>query len=282
MSAACLSWATICIAPCDRCFGWIRFGYWAGRGEGSDDCNVLNHVQSFAGLQQACLRFEIRFFVWREVVQAVFCHRCHSSCQTLKDRGAWTLLDSNSRCPHSAAYHNIARWGEGSNVSIGQQSGWNVIHDRCSSAFNVFVFGFENGQTTAPKMGVEICHRTGAIGRGLPSLSFWWEDWTLVEECLVACSETLKGWMARFYFECGSRSFRFNIYIEIRKKRFKISSHFGSRKATTKMGVGAVVIAKVNEAWRLPPFWGQETTPKTEAALCVFLKVLLGIRSGIW
>ena len=54
-------------------------------------------------------------------------------------------------------------------MSIGQQSGWNVIHDRCSSAFNVFVFGFENGQTTAPKMGVEICHRTGAIGRDLPS-----------------------------------------------------------------------------------------------------------------
>ena len=84
--------------------------------------------------------------------------------------------------------------------------------------------------------------------------------------------------MARFCFECGSRSFRFNVYIEIRKKRFKISSHFGSRKATPKMGVGAVVIAKVNEAWRLLPFWGQETTPKTEAALCVFLKVLLGIR----
>ena len=58
-------------------------------------------------------------------------------------------------------------------MSIGQQSGWNVIHDRCSSAFNVFVFGFENGQTTAPKMGVEICHRTGAIGRGLPSSAFF-------------------------------------------------------------------------------------------------------------
>ena len=27
MSAACLSWATICIAPCDCCFGWIRFGF---------------------------------------------------------------------------------------------------------------------------------------------------------------------------------------------------------------------------------------------------------------
>ena len=39
------------------------------------------------------------------------------------------------------------------------------------------------------------------------------------------------------------------------------------------MGVGAVVIAKVNEAWRLPSFWGQETTPKTEAALCVFLGI---------
>ena len=62
MSATCLSWA-ICIAACDCCFGSIRFCYWAGRGEGSDDCNVLNHVQSSAGLQQACLRFETRFFV---------------------------------------------------------------------------------------------------------------------------------------------------------------------------------------------------------------------------
>ena len=81
--------------------------------------------------------------------------------------------------------------------------------------------------------------------------------------------------MARFYFECGSRSFRFNVYIEIRKNDSKLAPILG---ATPKMGVGAVVIAKVNEAWRLPPFWGQETTPKTEAALCVFLKVLLGIR----
>ena len=37
------------IAPCDCCFGWIRFGYWAGRGEGSDDCNVLNHVLKLCG-----------------------------------------------------------------------------------------------------------------------------------------------------------------------------------------------------------------------------------------
>ena len=29
--------------------------------------------------------------------------------------------------------------GRGSNVSIGQQTGWNVIHDGRSSAFNVFV-----------------------------------------------------------------------------------------------------------------------------------------------
>ena len=38
------------------------------------------------------------------------------------------------------------------------------------------------------------------------------------------------------------------------------------------MGVGAVVIAKVNEAWR---HFGEDSP---EAALCVFLKVLLGIR----
>lgn len=57
-------------------------------------------------------------------------------------------------------------------MSIGQQSGWNVIHDRCSSAFNVFVFGFENGQTTAPKMGVEICHRTGALEGASPVCLF--------------------------------------------------------------------------------------------------------------
>ena len=30
-------------------------------------------------------------------------------------------------------------WRRGSNVSIGQQTGWNVIHDRRSNAFNVFV-----------------------------------------------------------------------------------------------------------------------------------------------
>ena len=57
-------------------------------------------------------------------------------------------------------------------------------------------------------------------------------------------------------FECGPRSFRFNVYLEIRKKPFKIRFHFGSRKATPKMGVGAVVIAKVNEAYSDPPFWG--------------------------
>ena len=218
MSAACLSWATICIAPCDCCFGWIRFGYWAGRGEGSDDCNVLNHVLKLCGASQACLRFEIRFFVWREVVQAVFCHRCHCSCQTLKDRGAWTLLDSNSRCPHSAAYHNIARWGEGSNVSIGQQSGWNVIHDRCSSAFNVFVFGFENGQATAPKMGVEICHRTGAIGRGLPSNV----KMTAMATALRAPSES-----AQLFFFCISIS-RIAVCGECHfTSSYKLSSWYG-------------------------------------------------------
>jgi hypothetical protein len=53
--------------------------------------------------------------------------------------------------------------------------------------------------------------------------------------------------MARVYFECGSRSFRFNVYIEIRKNDSKLAPILG-RKATPKMGVGAVVIAKVNKA----------------------------------
>ena len=48
-------------------------------------------------------------------------------------------------------------------------------------------------------------------------------------------------WMNSFfllYFECRFRSFCFSLYVEIRKKRFEISFHFGSRKATPKMGVG--------------------------------------------
>ena len=145
MSATCLSWA-ICIEACDCCFGWIRFCHWAGRGEGLDNCNVLNHVQSSAGLQQACLRFKTRFFVWREVVQAVFCHRCYSSCQTLKDRGAWTLLDSKSPCPHSAAYHNIARWGEGGATwaSASKPAGTASMTD-VQVLSMLFCFGFENG-----------------------------------------------------------------------------------------------------------------------------------------
>ena len=259
MSATCLSWA-ICNAACDCCFGWIRFCYWAGRGEGSDDCNVLNHVQSSAGLQQACLRFETRFFVWREVVQAVFCHRCHSSCQTLKDRGAWTLLDSNSPCPHSAAYHNIARWGEGGATwaSASKPAGTASMTD-VQVLSMLFCFGFENGaaKQQLQKWELKFVTELEPLEGASPVCLFgektgllWKNVW------LPGCSETLKGWMARFYFECGSRSFRFNVYLEIRKNRFKISSHFGSRKATPKMGVGAVVIAKVNEAYSDPPFWG--------------------------
>ena len=44
-------------------FGWIRFCYWAGREGSSDDCNVFESFAKLAGLQQACPRFEIRFFV---------------------------------------------------------------------------------------------------------------------------------------------------------------------------------------------------------------------------
>ena len=53
-----------------------------------------------------------------------------------------------------------------------------------------------------------------------------------------------EGWMARFYFKCGSRNFRFNVYVETRKNDSKLDSIFGSRKATPKMGIGAVVLQK--------------------------------------
>ena len=79
-------------------------------------------------------------------------------------------------------------------------------HDRRSIAFNVFVFRFlraksaateeerrkkvfvfrfEHGQTAAPKMGVEICHRTRAIGRDLSRKSIWnLEKTSLLQFCV--------------------------------------------------------------------------------------------------
>ena len=36
-----------------KSFGWIRFLYWAGRGEGLDDCNVFESFAKLCGLQQA-------------------------------------------------------------------------------------------------------------------------------------------------------------------------------------------------------------------------------------
>ena len=74
--------------------------------------------------------------------------------------------------------------------------------------------------------------------------------------------------MARFYLSVGPEVFVSTAILKY-EKRFKISSHFGSRKATPKMGVGAVVIAKVNEAWRLPPFGVKKRLPKRRPH-CVF------------
>ena len=49
----------------------------------------------------------------------------------------------------------------------------------------VFVFRFEHGQTAAPKMGVEICHRTRAIGRDLSRKSIWnLEKTSLLQFCV--------------------------------------------------------------------------------------------------
>ena len=62
------------------------------------------------------------------------------------------------------------------------------------------------------------------------------------------------------------------------KKLFKSSFHFGSRKSTPKMGVGAVVIAKMNEAKRWCPFWGSGNDSQNGSRiLCVLWKAWLGI-----
>ena len=139
----------------------------------------------------------------------------------------------------------------------------------------LFCFGFENGAAKQQLQKWEICHRTGAIGRDLPCLSFWWEDWTLVEECLVAWMfwnfERMNG---SLLFWVWVQKFSFNVYLEIRKKRFKISSHFGSRKATPKLEIGAVVIAKVNEAFSDPPFLGLRNDSQNGGRIVCFLKVL--------
>ena len=91
-------------------------------------------------------------------------------------------------------FHVLFAVGRGSNVRIGQKTGWNVIHDRRSSAFNVFVLDSKMAKQ-APKMGVEICHRTGAIGRDLPSLSLVrrLDSCGRMFGCLPGCSETFKG-----------------------------------------------------------------------------------------
>ena len=60
--------------------------------------------------------------------------------------------------------------GRGSNVRIGQKTGWNVIHDRRSSAFNVFVLDSRMAKQQLQKWELKFA-TTGAIGRDLPSRS---------------------------------------------------------------------------------------------------------------
>ena len=48
----------------------------------------LNHVQSFAGLQQVCLRFEIRFLFDEKLYRLCFVIAVTVGVRLLKDRGA--------------------------------------------------------------------------------------------------------------------------------------------------------------------------------------------------
>ena len=48
----------------------------------------------------------------------------------------------------------------------------NVTHDRCSSAFNVFVFGFENGQTQLQKWELKFVTELEPLERASPVCLF--------------------------------------------------------------------------------------------------------------
>ena len=60
------------------------------------------------------------------------------------------------------------------------------------------------------------------------------------------------------------------VSTSILKYEKTIQNYFGSRKATPKMGVGAVVIAKVNEAWRLPHFGVKKRLQNGGRIVCFF------------
>ena len=65
------------------------------------------------------------------------------------------------------------------------------------------------------------------------------------------------------------------------QKLFKSSSHFGSRKPAPKMGVGAIVFVKINEAKPCPPFWGSGNDSQNGSRMfCVFCKLGLEFDAG--
>ena len=84
--------------------------------------------------------------------------------------------------------------GSGSNVSIGQQTSWNVIHDRRSSAFNVFVFDSKMAKQQLQKWELKFVTELEPLEGASPVCLFgekigllWKNVW------LPGCSETLKG-----------------------------------------------------------------------------------------
>ena len=91
-----------------------------------------------------------------------------------------------------------SRWWEGGAT---QKTGWNVIHDRLSSAFNIFVL--DSKMAKQQLQSVFLVRRLDSCRR--------------MFGCLPGCSETFKGWMARVYFECGSRSFRTTSILKYEK-----------------------------------------------------------------
>ena len=104
---------------------------------------------------------------------------CHSfrTCKTGAQKVQWMLVVVRVR-PCS----NIAKWGKEQGE---RQLEYRLEHHQWQTpaiALNDVscCFASKNCQWTTPRMEVEIGHRSGAAGRGLPSLWFLWDDHTLV------------------------------------------------------------------------------------------------------
>ena len=81
-------------------------------------------------------------------------------------------------------------------MSIGQKTGWNVIHDRRSSAFNVFVLDSKMAKQQLQKWELKFVTELEPLEGTSPQSVFLvrrLDSCGRMFGCLPGCSETFKG-----------------------------------------------------------------------------------------